>query len=141
MKYPTLTLNNHSGLRAMTLALAAALMLLGAVPGLAAVEAAAETSSESAPQAKASKKAVVNINQASAGELQLLPRVGPSIAQRIVEFREANGAFERLEDLMLVRGIGEKTFLLLRPHLSLSGPTTLSSKVRPPRSSSEGTEG
>jgi comEA protein len=72
----------------------------------------------------------VNVNQAGAEELALLPRVGPSIAQRIVEHREENGPFRSLEDLMLVRGIGEKTFDLLSPYIALEGETTLTEKVR-----------
>jgi len=75
----------------------------------------------------------VNVNQASAEQLALLPRVGPAIAQRIVEFREENGPFEQLEDLMLVRGIGEKTYDLIAPRATLSGDTTLTEKVRSPR--------
>ncbi len=74
-------------------------------------------------------KGQVNINKAGVEQLSLLPRVGPAIAQRIVEFREQNGDFKAAEDLMLVRGIGEKTFELLKPYLTLSGETTLSEKV------------
>ena len=59
-----------------------------------------------------------------------LPRVGPAVAQRIVDFREQNGSFKAVEDLMLVRGIGEKTFERLAPYITLSGETTLSEKVR-----------
>lgn len=75
----------------------------------------------------------VNLNQASVEQLAMLPRVGPAIAQRIVEHREENGPFEKLEDLMLVRGIGEKTFDLIAPYATLSGDTTLTEKVRSPR--------
>jgi len=75
----------------------------------------------------------VNINTASAQELQLLPRVGPAVATRIVDFRAKNGAFKSAEDLMRVRGIGERTFELLKPYVSVSGATTLKEKVRSPR--------
>ena len=75
----------------------------------------------------------VNINTATAEQLALLPHVGPSIAQRIVEYREKSGAFKTANDLMLVRGIGEKSFALLEPYVSTSGTTTLSEKVRVPR--------
>ncbi|MCP4200380.1 MAG: helix-hairpin-helix domain-containing protein [bacterium] len=75
----------------------------------------------------------VNINQAGVEELSLLPRVGEVVAGRIVEFRSANGAFEATEDLMLVKGIGERTFELIEPHISLSGETTLTEKVSAPR--------
>ncbi|MEL7061327.1 MAG: helix-hairpin-helix domain-containing protein [Acidobacteriota bacterium] len=73
---------------------------------------------------------VVNINTASAAELQLLPRVGPSLAGRILEFRDENGAFEAPEDLVLVQGIGEKTFQLLENHVVVKGETTLQRKLR-----------
>lgn len=72
---------------------------------------------------------LVNVNKADEGELALLPRVGPALAARILEFREANGKFDRPEDLMLVRGIGEKTMELLAPFVATSGDTTLTSKV------------
>ena len=75
----------------------------------------------------------VNINTASVEQLQLLPRIGPSVAQRIVEHRKSNGQFKTAEDLMLVRGIGEKSFETLKPYLAISGETTLSEKVRSPK--------
>lgn len=72
----------------------------------------------------------VNINTADATQLTLLPRVGPSTAQRILEFRKQNGPFKSAEDLMLVSGIGEKTFQLIKPYVATSGETTLKDKVR-----------
>lgn len=72
----------------------------------------------------------VNINTADAAQLALLPRVGPSVAQKIVDFRKENGPFKSAEDLMLVQGIGEKTFQLLKPYLAVSGETTLKEKVK-----------
>ncbi len=82
----------------------------------------------------------VNVNQAGIEQLVLLPRVGPSIAKRIVEFREENGPFKAVEDVMLVRGIGEKTFDLLKPYLRLSGETTLKEKARAQRPADSGSE-
>ena len=79
----------------------------------------------------------VNINQADVDELALLPRVGPVVAGRIVEFREANGRFAQAEDLMLVEGIGERTFELIEPWIALDGETTLNEKVKTPRSESK----
>lgn len=52
----------------------------------------------------------VNLNTADATALETLPRVGPSLAARILAWREANGRFSAVEDLMSVTGIGEKTF-------------------------------
>jgi competence protein ComEA len=78
----------------------------------------------------------INVNSADASQLALLPRVGPSIAQRIIEYRKQNGPFKKPEDLMLVRGIGEKTYELLKPYVALSGETTLKEKVHSSRSGS-----
>lgn len=75
----------------------------------------------------------VNVNTATAADLELLPRIGPAVAARIVEQREKNGAFKSLDDLMLVRGIGESIFEQLKPYVAISGPTTLTEKVKLPR--------
>ena len=83
------------------------------------------------PMAAAEGK--VNINTAGADELSFLPRVGSVVAQRIVDFREEHGRFTQPEDLMLVEGIGEKTFDLIEPWIALEGETTLAEKVKVPR--------
>ena len=54
--------------------------------------------------------AKVNINTADAATLETLPRVGPAMSARIIAWRETNGRFTAIEDLMSVTGIGEKTF-------------------------------
>ena len=90
----------------------------------------------SLPAAAAETKKVVNINSADASELALLPRVGPSVADRIIDYRKENGPFKKPEDLMLVQGIGEKTFQLLKPYLAISGESTLNEKVHGSRSGS-----
>jgi competence ComEA-like helix-hairpin-helix protein len=69
------------------------------------------------------------VNQASADELARLPRVGPSLAGKIVAHRQQHGPFKRVEDLMEVQGIGEKMFAGLKPWVSVAGPTTLTEKV------------
>ncbi len=78
----------------------------------------------------------VNINNADASQLAMLPRVGPSVAGRIVDYRKQNGAFKKAEDLMLVQGIGEKTFELIKPYVATAGETTLREKVKGSRSGS-----
>ncbi len=78
----------------------------------------------------ADKPKVININEASASQLALLPRVGPALSARIIEFRKENEKFKQPADLMLVRGIGEKTFELMKPYVVVSGETTLTEKVR-----------
>ena len=56
----------------------------------------------------------ININTASISELQKLPRVGEKIAQRIIDFRKEHGNFKRIEEIMKVKGIGEKMFAELK---------------------------
>lgn len=107
-------------------AILAALALLCAV--------AARAADDSSAQASASSK--ININEASAAQLANLPRVGSKLAERIVEYRKTHGPFGRVEELMEVKGVGEKFFGQLKPYITLSGSTTLSSKV-----SSKGTRG
>jgi competence protein ComEA len=61
----------------------------------------------------------VNLNSATQGQLETLPRVGPALAQRILAWREANGRFSAIEDLLSVTGIGDKTFEGLRDLVSV----------------------
>ncbi len=82
---------------------------------------------------------VVNVNTATADELQLLPRVGPALAGRILDFRDANGPFEGVEELVAVRGIGETSLEKLKPFVTVNGKTTLTQKVNLPRKSSQTT--
>ncbi|MEJ2633708.1 MAG: helix-hairpin-helix domain-containing protein [Calditrichia bacterium] len=63
--------------------------------------------------------APININRADAGTLQNLPRIGPKMADRIIEYRNANGPFHSKKDLMKVKGIGKKTFENLEPLISV----------------------
>jgi len=79
-------------------------------------------------------KGVVNVNTATAQQLQLLPRIGPSMAERIIAFRETNGPFKKVDELVAVRGIGSKSLENLRPYVVTEGKTTLNQKVRLPRS-------
>lgn len=64
----------------------------------------------------------VNINTATSAELQTLPRIGSQIAQRIIDFREKNGPFQKIEELMKVQGIGEKVYQGLREQITVGKP-------------------
>lgn len=62
---------------------------------------------------------IVNVNQAPVHELQALPDVGQALAARIVAHRQSQGPFRQLEDLLQVRGVGQRTLHMLRPMLVL----------------------
>jgi competence protein ComEA len=74
-----------------------------------------------APAASSPAKAapLVNLNTATAEQLESLPGIGARTAERIVEYRQKNGPFKKVEDLMNVRGVGEKSFLRLKPLISV----------------------
>ena len=67
-------------------------------------------------------KAVVNLNTATSTQLQDLPGVGVKTAERIIEYRQKNGGFKKIEELMNVKGIGEKSFLKMKDRLTVTPP-------------------
>jgi competence protein ComEA len=69
--------------------------------------------------AKPASGAVVNINTATAAELDTLPGIGAKTAALIVEYRQKNGPFKKIEELMNVRGVGEKNFLKLKSQITV----------------------
>lgn len=68
--------------------------------------------------AKPAPSGKVNINTASVEQLTTLPGVGPKLAARILEYRQKSGAFKSVQELMNVRGIGEKNLKKLEQYLS-----------------------
>ena len=80
------------------------------------------------PRAKKELTGKLNLNTASEEQLQLLPTVGPSKAERIVAWRKKNGSFKRAADLRKVKGFCYKTLKRLEPFLEISGETTLAEK-------------
>ena len=75
-----------------------------------------------AAAAKASASAPVNLNTATPAQLEALPGIGAKVAERIVEYRQKTGGFKKVEDLMNVRGVGEKSFLKLKPLITVTPP-------------------
>ena len=62
----------------------------------------------------------VDLNAAGSDELEAVPGIGKSLAAKIVAFREKNGAFKSVDDLLKVQGVGEKSLEKLRPYLTVS---------------------
>jgi competence protein ComEA len=102
------------------------LLMMLAVAALAVLPAAAQQKAQStaakppAARSAATPAAPVNLNTATQAQLETLPGIGAKAAQRILEYRQKNGTFKKPEDLMNVKGIGEKSFLKLKPFLTVS---------------------
>jgi competence protein ComEA len=75
-----------------------------------------------APSAPVKSEPVINLNTATAADLEALPGIGARTAQRIVEYRQKSGGFKKVEELMNVKGIGEKSFLKLKGRLTVAAP-------------------
>jgi competence protein ComEA len=74
--------------------------------------------------AQSGAPALVNLNTATPAQLDALPGIGPKVAARIVEYRQKNGGFKKVEELMNVQGIGEKLFLKLKPLVTVAPAKT-----------------
>ena len=85
---------------------------------------AAEKAAKAAPE-KPVLSGKININAASVEQLEMLPGIGTKTAQSIVEFRSQNGPFKKVEDLISVKGIGDKTLEGVKSYIILEGNTTL----------------
>ena len=72
----------------------------------------------------------VDVNTATAAQLAQIPGIGPGTARAIIQFREKSGPFQRLEDLLAIRGITERKLALIKPHVTV-GPR-LAAKPAPP---------
>ena len=92
--------------------------ILIASPGLATT-----TQRPAAAAASAQSKPAINLNAATIDQLETLPGIGRKTAERIIEYRTKSGGFRRIEDLMNVKGIGEKSFLKLRPLVAVPPKT------------------
>ena len=62
----------------------------------------------------------VDLNTADSAALETVPGIGKSLSQRIVAFRDKNGPFQSVDDLLKIQGVGEKSIQKLRPYLTVS---------------------
>jgi len=103
-------------------------ILMAAILGIAVSAAAASAQSKSTPKAAtaatATAAAPVNLNTATAEQLATIPGVGPKMAERIIDYRQKNGSFKKIEDLMNVSGVGEKSFLKMKPLITVGTPSS-----------------
>ena len=110
------------------------MMALGALM-VAGVVASTPVLAQDKPAAKPAKTAAapagpVNLNTATQAQLETLPGIGAAAAKRIIEYREKNGKFTKIEQLMNVKGIGEKSFLKLKPMITIGAAATEGSSPR-----------
>lgn len=101
--------------RARTRRGAACCLALLMLATLSATDVAAAAKQET----RATKPAPIDINEAGEEALIAIPGIGEATAERIVSWREEHGPFRRVEDLMKVRGIGEKSFQKIRPYVKV----------------------
>jgi len=82
----------------------------------------AQTERPAPPKPASEMDSPLNLNTATQAQLESLPGIGTATALRILEYRQKNGGFKKVEDLMNVRGVGEKSFLRLKPLITVSTP-------------------
>ena len=95
------------------------LFLVGAL----AVPTLVDAGQQAGAQAQSPEK--IEVNSATVEQLQEVPGIGQTLAERIIEFRKEHGPFERVEDLLNVQGIGERTLERMRPYLEVETPKLL----------------
>lgn len=110
-------------------------VLLGGGAAIAASQSSGASSAAVAAQAPGgsqSKPAAVDLNTATLAQLETLPGIGPRTAARIKEYREKSGGFKKTEELMKIRGIGEKAYLRIRDLVTVGSKAPGPSTPRPP---------
>jgi comEA protein len=82
--------------------------------------AGAETIALDSAKEKISQSKIINLNAATRYELTKLPGIGPKLAERIVEYRDAHGSFSFPEEIMRVKGIGDKKYQAMADMITVS---------------------
>jgi competence protein ComEA len=96
----------------------AALLLALHAPAFAAPVAQPASGASADPKTSAPRK--VDVNRATAAELVGVPGVGERLAEAIIELRQRKGSFTKMDDLLEVRGIGEKNLAMIAEHLTIA---------------------
>jgi competence protein ComEA len=99
---------------ALVLAVALVIVLFGSAP------ADAQRATKPPAPTSAAPVTVVNLNSATAAQIATLPGIGPKTAQLVVEYRQKNGPFKKIEEVMNVKGVGEKSFLRIKDRLTVT---------------------
>ncbi len=110
-------------MKTLSIILVATLIIL---PPTSSLAGQTSRSSDSHPK---SEIAPIDINRATTEDFATLPGVGPELARRIVAHREKHGLFRRVEDLLVIRGIGRKKWRAIRPYLRVG--SNAESKTQP----------
>lgn len=97
-----------------------AAIVMWLVAGQAPHAQAPQPKSQAKAATKAGAGATVDLNTATTAELDRLPGIGAQTAARIVEYRQKNGPFKKVEELMNVQGVGEKSFLKLKKKITVT---------------------
>jgi competence ComEA-like helix-hairpin-helix protein len=82
----------------------------------------AEAQRASKPPVAAAPAEMVNLNTGTAAQIATLPGIGLKTAELVVQYREKNGPFKKIEEIMNVRGVGEKSFLRIKDRLTVAQP-------------------
>lgn len=96
-----------------------ALVLMVVLVSFGGMSLAAQMAAKPAPATAAAE--VINLNTATANQLATLPGIGPKTAELIVQYRQKT-PFKKIEEIMNVRGVGEKSFLRIRTLISVTPP-------------------
>jgi len=91
-----------------------------------------------APAKKTPPANPVDVNSATAEQLAQIPGIGPGAARAIIQFREKSGPFQRVEDLLAIRGITERKLALIKPHVTVGAVKTHPATKPAPPSATRG---